>query len=73
LLSNKVQLTMALRSAGDLQILSTQPVTLQFVMDQKNIQLPAKLPYGVEPRTEALNIPYPNWPSTNNTPAPNTQ
>ncbi len=73
LLSNKVQLTMALRSAGDLQILSTQPVTLQFVMDQKNIQLPAKLPYGVEPRTEALNIPYPNWPSTNNTPAPATQ
>jgi len=64
LLSNKVQITMALRSAGDLQILSTQPVTLQFVMDQKNIQLPAKLPYGVEPRTEALNIPYPDWPSS---------
>jgi hypothetical protein len=42
-------------------------------MDQKNIQLPAKLPNGVEPRTEALNIPYPNWPSTNNTPAPATQ
>jgi pilus assembly protein CpaB len=64
LLSSKVQLTMALRSAGDLQILATQPVTLQFVMDQKNIQLPAKLPYGVEPKTEALNIPYPSWPAT---------
>lgn len=72
LLSSKVQLTMALRSAGDLQILATQPVTLQFVMDQKNIQLPAKLPYGLEPRTEALKIPYPEWPASgsgNNQPA----
>jgi Flp pilus assembly protein CpaB len=73
LLSNKVQITMALRSAGDLQILSTQPVTLQFVMDQKNIQLPAKLPYGFEPRTEALNIPYPDWPTSGKNPAPAAQ
>jgi pilus assembly protein CpaB len=66
LLSSQVQITMALRSAGDLQIISTQPVTLQFVMDQKNIQLPAKLPYGTEPRTPALNIPYPTWPRPGN-------
>jgi pilus assembly protein CpaB len=70
MLSSQVQLTMALRSAGDLQILSTQPVTLQFVMDQKNIQLPAKLPYGIEPRTPALNIPYPTWPKPGNAAAP---
>jgi pilus assembly protein CpaB len=73
LLSSKVQLTMALRSAGDLQILATQPVTLQFVMDQKNIQLPAKLPYGVEPKTEALKIPYPSWPATGAAPTQPTQ
>jgi Flp pilus assembly protein CpaB len=73
LMSSKVQLTMALRSAGDLQILATQPVTLQFVMDQKNIQLPAKLPYGVEPKTEALKIPYPSWPATGAAPTQPTQ
>lgn len=43
-------INLALRSAGDAQQIVTQPVTLQFVMDQKNIPLPAKLPYGLEPR-----------------------
>lgn len=62
LLASKIQLTMALRSAGDLQIIATQPVTLQFIMDQKNIQLPAKLPYGVDPRIDALDVPCGNWP-----------
>lgn len=42
-------LTMALRSAGDLQPINTQSVTLQFVLEQKNIQIPAKLPYGIYP------------------------
>lgn len=44
------EINLALRSAGDAQQIVTQPVTLQFVMDQKNIPLPAKLPYGLEPR-----------------------
>ena len=42
-------LTLALRSAGDLQPINTQSVTLQFVLEQKNIQIPAKLPYGIYP------------------------
>jgi Flp pilus assembly protein CpaB len=42
-------LTLALRSAGDLQPINTQSVTLQFVMEQKNIQIPAQLPYGIYP------------------------
>jgi len=42
-------LTIALRSAGDLQSITTQSVTLQFVLEQKNIQIPAQLPYGIYP------------------------
>ncbi len=41
--------SMALRSAGDLQTYSTSAVTLNFVMEQKGIQLPVKLPYGIYP------------------------
>jgi pilus assembly protein CpaB len=54
LVTVNAQLTLALRGAGDLQSITTQSVSLQFVMDQKNIQLPAKLPYGIEPRIDAL-------------------
>src|SRR5690606_4913351 len=64
LMTANVQLTLSLRSAGDLQQFSTQPVTLQFIMDQKNVQLPAKLPYGITPRLDALNIPYEDWPNS---------
>ncbi|HTX80164.1 MAG TPA: SAF domain-containing protein [Longilinea sp.] len=54
LITVNAQLTLALRGAGDLQSITTQAVSLQFVMDQKNIQLPAKLPYGIEPRIDSL-------------------
>ncbi|MGD0709010.1 MAG: SAF domain-containing protein [Anaerolineaceae bacterium] len=54
LVTVNAQLTLALRGAGDLQTITTQSVSLQFVMDQKNIQLPAKLPYGIEPRIDSL-------------------
>jgi hypothetical protein len=45
---------LALRSAGDLQTINTSSVTMQFVMDQKNIQLPAQLPYGIFPTNRDL-------------------
>ena len=56
-----VPLALALRSAGDLQTINTSSVTMQFVMDQKNIQLPAQLPYGIYPTTrdqflDSLNV-----------------
>jgi len=51
-----VPLALALRSAGDLQSINTSSVTMQFVMDQKNIQLPAQLPYGIYPTTRDLNL-----------------
>ena len=50
-------LSLALRGAGDSGIISTDPVTLQYVMDQKNIPSPIKLPYATEPRVDTLQFP----------------
>jgi pilus assembly protein CpaB len=57
LLVTGTQLSIALRSAGDIQPISTEPVTLQYVMDQKNIPSPLKLPYSIEPRVDSLSFP----------------
>ena len=46
------ELTLVLRGSGDTQRVQTEAVTLQYLMDQYNIPLPAKLPYGTEPRTD---------------------
>lgn len=54
LIEADIKMTIALRSAGDAQTISTDAVTLQFVLDQKNIPLPVKLPYGVIPSIDAL-------------------
>jgi pilus assembly protein CpaB len=51
-----VSVSLALRSAGDLQSINTSSVTMQFVMDQKNIQLPAQLPYGIFPTNRDLDL-----------------
>ncbi len=50
-------LSLALRAAGDTNTISTDPVTLQYVMDQKNIPSPVKLPYATEPRVDSLVFP----------------
>jgi Flp pilus assembly protein CpaB len=57
LLLSGSKLSLALRSAGDSTTVSTDPVTLQYVMQQKNIPEPTKLPYGVEPRVDSLAYP----------------
>ncbi|MCX6054986.1 MAG: SAF domain-containing protein [Chloroflexi bacterium] len=57
LLLSGAKLSMALRSAGDSGVITTDPVTLQYVMDQKNIPSPLKLPYSVEPRIDSLIYP----------------
>jgi Flp pilus assembly protein CpaB len=49
--------TLALRSPGDDQRIITQAGTLQFLLDQYNIPLPTKLPYGIEPRIDSLELP----------------
>jgi pilus assembly protein CpaB len=51
------QLTLALRATGDESTFSTESATLQYVLDEYNITLPAKLPYGVEPRVDELTLP----------------
>ncbi|OJX47044.1 MAG: hypothetical protein BGO78_16290 [Chloroflexi bacterium 44-23] len=46
----KVSYSLALRNPNNIQEIVTDAVTQQYLMDQKNIPLPAKLPFSVEPR-----------------------
>lgn len=57
LLLSGAKISLALRGAGDSQAIITDPVTLQYIMDAKNFPLPAKLPYGMEPRLQELLYP----------------
>jgi pilus assembly protein CpaB len=57
LMYNDAQMTLALRGAGDDQRIQTEAVTLQYLMDTYNIPVPAKLPYGMEPRVNDLVAP----------------
>ncbi len=47
----KVSYTLALRNPNNIQEIVTDAVTQQYLMDQKNIPLPAKLPFAVESRS----------------------
>lgn len=68
LLLSGAKISLALRGAGDSQAIVTDPVTLQYIMDSKNIPVPAKLPYGMQPSlTELL------FPSFSPTPVPTQQ
>lgn len=60
LLFSGAELTLALRAAGDDSRVQTEAVTLQFLLDQYNIPVPAKLPYGIPNR---LNDDKPIPPS----------
>ena len=57
LLLSGTKLSLALRSSSDTDVITTDPVTLQYIMDQKNIPSPVKLPYSVEPRVDTLVYP----------------
>jgi len=57
LMLSGAQLNLALRGAGDDQRISTEAVTLQFLMEQYGIPYPAKLPYGIQPRVDELIYP----------------
>ncbi len=57
MLLSGAKLSLALRGAGDYNPVVTDPVTLQYVMDQKNIPSPMKLPYSIEPRKDDLMFP----------------
>ena len=53
------KINLALRSAGDTSKVQTDAVTLEFIMDQYKIPVPAKLPYGTEPRFPDAGLAYP--------------
>lgn len=57
LMLSGAKLNLVLRSTGDDQRIPTEAVTLQFILDQYNIPIPAKLPYGIQPRVDELIFP----------------
>jgi Flp pilus assembly protein CpaB len=57
LIYSGAELTLALRPAGDTSVVATEAATLQFLIDEYNVPSPAKLPYGIEPRIDALVPP----------------
>jgi Flp pilus assembly protein CpaB len=48
------RLSMTLRNPSDQSRLATEAATLQFLLSQYNIPIPAKLPYALEPRIDLL-------------------
>lgn len=61
------ELTLVLRNPKDTQTTGTEAVTLSYLLDQYNIPIPVKLPYGIEPAVTDL-VP-PSLPN-DNTPTP---
>jgi Flp pilus assembly protein CpaB len=63
------KLTMTLRNIQDESRVATEAATLQFLLSQYNIPVPAKLPYAMQPRIDSLSSPsLPN--DTTPTPVP---
>ncbi len=60
------KITMTLRNVIDDSRVATEAATLQFLLSQYNIPVPAKLPYAAQPRIDKLSYP----PLTNDTTAP---
>jgi pilus assembly protein CpaB len=51
------QMSMTLRNPSDQSRQQTEAATLQFVLSQYNIPVPAKLPYALQPRIDSLQAP----------------
>jgi hypothetical protein len=51
------KIMMTLRNPSDQSKLATEAATLQFLLSQYNIPVPAKLPYALQPRLDALAAP----------------
>ncbi len=63
------KISMTLRNPSDQSRLATEAATLQFLLSQYNIPVPAKLPYALQPRIDALTTPsLPNDGATAPTP-----
>lgn len=61
MLNKGAKLNLVLRSSQDAAQNKTEAVTLQFLMDQYNIPLPSKLPFGLEPRADTLDLNNSNF------------
>jgi pilus assembly protein CpaB len=58
LLDINASITLTLRNPNDQETnAETEAATLQYLLSQYNIPVPAKLPYAVEPRTDAITPP----------------
>jgi len=57
LIYSGAQLTLALRNPNDAAADGTEAVTLSYLLDQYNIPIPVKLPYGSQPAVDALVPP----------------
>jgi pilus assembly protein CpaB len=51
------KISLTLRNPSDQSRLATEAATLQFLLSQYNIPIPAKLPYSLEPRIDSLSAP----------------
>jgi Flp pilus assembly protein CpaB len=51
------ELTLALRGVNDDSRIQTEAVVLPYLLEQYNIPIPIKLPYGMEPRLDVLAPP----------------
>lgn len=51
------KITMTLRNVLDESRVATEAATLQFLLSQYNIPVPAKLPYAMQPRVDSLSYP----------------
>lgn len=56
LVNSGVEISLALRSAGDSTVIDTQTATIQYFLDNYAIPLPAKLPYGLAPRVDRVPV-----------------
>ena len=54
LIDSGVDISLALRSAGDSTVIDTDTATLQYFLDDYTIPLPGKLPYGLAPRVDKV-------------------
>ncbi len=54
------QIMMTLRNPSDQSRLATEAATLQFLLSQYNIPVPAKLPYALQPRIELVGQASPS-------------
>ena len=57
LIYSGAQLTLVMRNPQDTSVVPTEAVTISYLLDQYNIPIPVKLPYGFQPAVSELTQP----------------